>query len=175
LIFWGDSKDESTSPYHSLVKHDIPTTKDRLFSKGVIGLFQYKYYFGKMKKEYGSRSPQGLKEIHLYDYIRWDQKVIVDTIQEKLGWSVPVDSPTTWRVDCSLVPIVNHLVEKAYGVSKLELGFSNMIRNGKMAREDALKIVEKIKNNTDVNSLKKFLCENGIPSSDINKVLHSGG
>jgi len=171
LIIWGDSKDESTEPYHKLIQHRKPNKFERLFSPSVLSMFKYKYYFNRMKKEYGPDSPHGLKEIHLYDYIRWDRKVIVDTIRDKMGWTAPADSPTTWRVDCALIPLVNYLTVKAYGVSKIELGFSNMVRSGKMDRNDALKQVEQIKVKTDVCKLKTLLKELNIPFSIIERVL----
>jgi len=170
IILWGDSLDESTVPFHKLFSHHVPTKWERLVSPGILSLFKYKNYFNKMQKECGSDSPNGLKAIHLYDYIRWDQRIIVETIQKELGWSVPENS-RTWRVDCSLVPLVNHLTEKAYGVSKLEIGFSSMIRSGKMDRDDALRQVENVKNNTDVDKLKTFLKEMNISQSVINRVL----
>jgi glucosamine--fructose-6-phosphate aminotransferase (isomerizing) len=171
VIIWGDSKDESTQGFHNLFQHFHPTKWERMRTEGFVSLLRYKYYFGKMKKEYGSRSPEGLKDIHLYDYVRWDQRVIVDTIQRELGWSVPDSSPTTWRVDCSLVPVVNYLTQKAYGVSKLEIGFSNMVRAGKMNRDDALKIVEQIRENTDVGKLHGFLREMHVSDRAIKKAL----
>lgn len=172
VIIWGDSEDESSKPYHSLFEHNkVPTKWDRLLRRGVINVVRYKLLFNKMKKEYGPRDADGLKEIRLYDYIKWDRRIIVDTIEEKMGWSAPADSPTTWRVDCSLVPLVNYLTEKAYGVSKIEIGFSNMIRNGKMDRSEALKQVEKIKANTDPKAFKSFLMEMGVSESAINRVL----
>lgn len=171
LIIWGDSKDESTDSFHKLIQHKMPTKMQRLFSPNVFNRLKYKYYFGKMKKEYGSNYSHGLKEIHLYDYILWDRKVIVDTIKYKLGWSAPTDSPTTWRIDCSLIPLVNYLTEKAYGVSKIELGFSNMVRSGKMDRTDALRQVEQIRNNTDIEKLRIFSKELGIPQRIISRVL----
>ncbi|MCG2711505.1 MAG: hypothetical protein L6416_04170 [Candidatus Omnitrophica bacterium] len=171
VIIWGDSVDESTVPYHKLFTHKKPTKLQMLLSPGVLNLFKYKYYFKKMKKEYGPNSPDGLKEIHLYDYIKWDRRIIVDTIQSKMGWSAPKESATSWRIDCSLVPLVNYLTEKAYGVSKIEIGFSNMVRGGKMDREDALKQVEQIKKNTNVDELKKFIKQLKIPQTIIDKVL----
>ncbi len=172
LIIWGDSEDESTKPFHNLFRHNkVPTKWDRLLKRGVVNVVKYKLLFRKMKKEYGRRDSDGLKEIRLYDYIRWDRKIIVNTIEEKMGWSAPAGSATTWRVDCSLVPLVNYLTEKAYGVSKIEIGFSNMIRNGKMDRNDALRQVEQIKRNTDVGKLKLFLREMGISESTIDRVI----
>ncbi|MFH1414000.1 MAG: hypothetical protein ABIG56_04060 [Candidatus Omnitrophota bacterium] len=172
LIIWGDSPDESTNPFHSLSVHRKPPSKwRRLISPVAVNMFKYKYLFNKMKKEYGSDSPHDLKDIHLYDYIRWDRNTILNTIQREMGWSVPEGSATSWRVDCALVPLVNYLTGKAYGVSKLEIGFSNMVRSGKMDRNDALRRVEQIEKNTDINLLKQFLREMNISDSAINRVL----
>ncbi len=170
LIIWGDSKPESTTSYHGLLKHKIPTKWQRLFSSGALNLFKYKYYFRKMKREYGPNSSDGLKEIHLYDYVEWDRKTIVDTIQ-KIGWSKPQESATSWRIDCSLIPLINHLYIKAYGVSKIEIGFSNMIRSGKMDREDALRQVEENERMTDIEKVKSILREINISSFYINKII----
>jgi hypothetical protein len=172
LIIWGDSEDESTKPFHSLFRHNkVPTKWDRILKRGMINVVKYKLLLNQMKNEYGPRDADGLMEIHLYDYIRWDRKIIVNTIEEKMGWSAPTGSATTWRVDCSLVPLINYLTEKAYGVSKIEIGFSNMVRNGKMDRDDALKQAEQIKKTTDVEKLKVFLMEMGISESSIKRVF----
>ena len=159
LVIWGDSIEESTAKYHEMVKHVKPTRMERLLSPTIVNLFKYKYYFNQMKKEYGPDSPDGLYEVHLFDFIEWDRKVIVDTIKGEMGWRQPEGSATSWRIDCHLVPLINYLTAKAYGVSKIELGFSQMIRNGKMEREDALKQVAQIDKTVDVNQLKDFLKE----------------
>ena len=171
LIIWGDSNEESTTPYHLLAKHIPPTRLARLLSPGVFNILKYKYYFSKMKREYGPDSSEGLKEIHLYDYIEWSRNTIVDTIQNKMGWSKPDASATSWRIDCSLVPLVNYLTEKAYGVSKIELGFSQMIRSGKMTRDEALKQAEEITKSVNSADIKEFLEDLGISLSCINKIL----
>jgi hypothetical protein len=172
LVFWGDSKDESTASYHALVRQSPPSRLKRYLSPRIGNMIAYKAYLYLMQREYGPHSPQGAKQIHLYDYIRWDRKVIVDTIQNELDWAAPDDSPTTWRIDCSLVPLVDYLSEVAYGVSKIELGFSNMVRNGKMDRDDAIERVALIKRNRDVDGLKRFLTGLGIPPATAEAVLH---
>jgi len=171
LIIWGDSKDESTDNYHRLVPKRVPTLFERMLSSNIMHLLAYKYYMYCMKNVYGRSSAEGLKEIRLYDFIRWDQKVIVDTISQHLGWAAPEGSPTTWRIDCSLVPLVNYLTQQAYGVSKIELGFSNMVRSGKMDRDDALQRVELIKRHTDVEKLKLLLKEIGVASAAVDRVV----
>jgi len=171
LIIWGDSREESTTPYHLLIEHKTPSKWKRLFNQGCLSYFKYKYYFRKMKKEYGPDLSNGLKEIHFYDYIEWDRKVMLETIQDNLGWSKPKDSATSWRIDCSLIPLVDYLTVKAYGVSKMELGFSSMIRCGKMDREDALRQVAEIKNSIKIEELESFLRQLNIPSACASKVL----
>lgn len=171
VIFWGDSQDESTTPYHKLVDHVKPSKVQRLLSPTFPNYLKYKYYFNVLKSEYGPDSPDGLKEIHLFDYALWDPKIIEDTIQGEMGWSVPEGAATTWRTDCNLVPIVNYLTMKEYGVSKIELGFSNMVRSGKMDRDEAIKKAEQIMQETDINQIRRFLKNMGISPSSIEKVL----
>lgn len=171
VVLWADSKDESTKAYHELVMHPNPSTLRRFLSPHAFHLFTYKYYCYRLGLEYGPHSPRGLNEVHLYDYIRWDQNVIVDTIQRELDWSVPENSPTTWRVDCSLVPLINYLTEKAYGVSKIELGFSNMVRGGKMDRDDALRRVALIKQSTDIAKLKGLLSDMGLTKATVERII----
>jgi tRNA(Ile)-lysidine synthase TilS/MesJ len=170
IIIWGDSTEESTSNYHDLFEHRIPNKKERLFSSGALSYLKYKYYFKQMKKEYGSDKPDGLNDIHLYDYIEWDRKKIVETIENELGWKKPEESATSWRIDCKLVPLVNYLTTKAYGVSKIELGFSQMIRSGKMDRDDALRQVEFIEGSTNIQENNIFLKDLGISTRQINSI-----
>jgi len=172
LIIWGDSKDESTKSFYDLCQnHKTPTKWDRLKKPGIFNVIKYKYYFSRLKKEYGPNTSDGLKEIHLFDYIRWDRRVIIDTITKKLAWRAPADSPTTWRQDCSLIPLVDYLTYLANGVSKIEIGFSNMVRGGKMNRNDALIQIEQIKRNNDPDRLKMFLLNLNVSSSVIDQVL----
>ena len=124
-----------------------------------------------MKREYGSDSPEGLDEIHIYDYIPWDRDVIVETIRTT-GWKAPEHSPTTWRVDCLLVSLVDYLVRSEFGVSKIELGFSNMIRHGKMDRAEAIQKIERIRREVNHRELRRLLAEDiSIPTSVVNEVL----
>lgn len=171
VVIWGDSVEESTVSFHSLFDHKVPSRWERLFTKEVFNVLKYKYYFNRMKRQYGPDSPHGLKEIHFYDYIEWNREIMVKTIQDKLGWSKPKDASTSWRIDCSLIPLVDYLTFKAYGVSKIELGFSSMIRLGKMDREDALRQVEEIKGKMDIEELNCFLKDLDVSPACIKKVL----
>ena len=108
---------------------------------------------------YYAKEVLGLKPLAVHNDNDFETEVAnrnLETITKKS--SVPID--------CSLVPIVNYLTEQALEVSKIELGFSNMVRNGKMDRNDALNQVGQIKKNTDVEDFKAFLKELDV-SDDI--------
>lgn len=173
LVIWADSKYESTVPYHDLnpQQHAAPSSIKRLMAGQGWSLLKYRYYFSQLSKEYGPHHTRGIKEIHLYDYVQWDQNEIVETIGKHLGWSAPENSPTTWRVDCKLVPLVNYLTWKAYGVSKIELGFANMVRAGQMKREDAIQKGELIQQNMDLQQLRQLLLAMNIPEKTAGRIL----
>jgi len=172
LIIWGDSQDESTQSYHDLISQDMPSKISKLFSPGLINRFKYHYYFKQLRAEYGQKHYPDLVPIHLFDYIRWDRRTIISTIQGKLGWEKPDGSVTTWRTDCKLVFFVSYLYKKCYGVSKMELGFSNMVRDKKMSREKAIEELELMEKEFDVQTLETLLREIGIKQQTIQTILY---
>jgi 7-cyano-7-deazaguanine synthase in queuosine biosynthesis len=171
IILWGDSQNESTKSYHDLIREKMPGKMAKIFSPGIMNRFKYHYYFKQLKAEYGPKHYPDLHPIHLYDYIQWDRRVIVSTIENKLGWAKPEGSATTWRTDCKLVPLVSYLYQKSYGVSKIELGFSNMIRDNKMSRGKALEEIEQMEKDFDIHELYSFLREMGVTEKTIKMML----
>lgn len=171
IVIWGDSQNESTADFYWLNKHKSPSIKDRILSGKALNLIRYKYFFSQMKKEYGSNQPEGLMEIHLYDFIEWDRKTILETITKEMKWEKPQESATSWRTDCRLVPLVNSLTDKAYGVSKFELGFSSMIRSGKMTRAEALGQINEMNKISNTPQLKILLKEMGVSNNEIRNLL----
>ncbi len=79
--------------------------------------------------------------IKLFDYIPWDRREMKRFLLDELGWEKPADSPTTWRTDCIVIPLVNYLWQVYFGITKLEEGFAHMIRIGQMERAEALEQV----------------------------------
>ncbi len=85
------------------------------------------------------------KLIKLFDYIPWDRKELKRTLLEEMDWKRPPGCISTWRTDCKMVPLVNYIWRKHYGLTKLEEGFAHMIRLGQMDRDDAIAQIEEIK------------------------------
>ena len=83
--------------------------------------------------------PDGrIKQLRLFDYLRWDSRIISDTIMSKLGWEKPSGARSTWRTDCKLPPLLNYVFAQLVGCTKGCFGYCNMINNGTMTRQEAL-------------------------------------
>jgi hypothetical protein len=90
-----------------------------------------------------ARPPEnGPRSVDVFDYIRWDQRVIEKTLKEETGWVKP-DKSISWRYDCSLEPFLDYTYKKEFGISTVGLYLSNLIRDGLMTRDEGLGILEK--------------------------------
>lgn len=171
VILWGDSQAESTNSYHALVEHRRPRVLQKLVSRGLSSRIRYKYLYRRFQRACGPIIFTGIRQLHLFDYIEWDRVRITTTIQGQLGWTRPAEAPTSWRIDCTLVPLVSWLTRRAWGVSKFELGFSNFIRSGKMARREALAEAEALEETMRDEQIARFLDDLGIPGRTIRAIM----
>ncbi len=155
LIFWGDSRQEKTKDHLKRAETFMRRHKPVLSKFLKKDYYLYEHAFFQQRRELPvpgvsvmSKRPRlrvpGCREIHVFDYIPWERKTIKDTIAQQLGWEKPQESVTTWRTDCHLVPFVNRCFAALYGSTKACFGFSNMIRDGQMTREEALSQDEQI-------------------------------
>lgn len=79
-----------------------------------------------------------IREVFVFDHVKWERQEIKETIARELGWEKPADHSSTWRIDCDLHPLINHCFVKMMGCTKHALGYSIMIREGQMTRAEAL-------------------------------------
>ncbi|MBI3921391.1 MAG: hypothetical protein HY318_08255 [Armatimonadetes bacterium] len=82
------------------------------------------------------------RELHLYDYIEWDRNRIKTVISEELGWQKPPETLSSWRFDCRLHELVNYCHKKAVGFNHGIDGLANMVRAGKMTRDEAMDLID---------------------------------
>jgi len=150
LIIWGESQYERTMDMTPRALTALQGLRSRYWK-----LLSPRFYLGELymllfKKEFrvpgnsifSNRTPllrdPSIKQVRLYDYIPWDRNEIKQVIQKELGWEKPEDSVTTWKIDCSLYPLVNYEFFKLFGCSKDCFGYSRMINSGRITREEAL-------------------------------------
>ncbi|KAA0210405.1 MAG: hypothetical protein OZ913_02240 [Ignavibacteriaceae bacterium] len=77
---------------------------------------------------------------HIYDFWRWDEKVIDETLKE-YDWELAPDTNTTWRIGDGTAAFYNYLYYKIAGFTEHDTFRSNQIREGQISRDEALKIV----------------------------------
>ena len=77
----------------------------------------------------------------MFDHLIWDEHDVNSTIISKYGFELSPDSPSTWRIGDGTAPFYNYIFVTANGFSEFDTFRSNQIREGYMAREDALELV----------------------------------
>ncbi len=96
--------------------------------------------------------------IRLFDYLKWDEKIVETTIAKNVGWEKSSEVESSWRFDCRLDYIRRLMYHSVIGVTELRDLFSKMIREGTLTREEALERLKK---------------EDRVPRSVISDVLTS--
>jgi len=95
------------------------------------------YFFDSILK------PKNIDTLGFYDYIYWNEEVIVSTIKKELGWKSAPDASTTWRIDDLAYPLINYIYFNLVGFTEHDEMYSKMIREGQITREEALKRINK--------------------------------
>ena len=79
-----------------------------------------------------------LTVVRLFDYLKWNEKEVMSTISDKLGWQKSPEVASPWRFDCRLDYVRRKMYAKTIGVSELRDLFSKMIREGQLTKDEAL-------------------------------------
>jgi glutamine---fructose-6-phosphate transaminase (isomerizing) len=102
------------------------------FNKSIIDtLFAY-YSSYVLKDDY----------LYLFHYIDWDENVILRNITEKFNWERETDTIATWRTDDGTAAFYNYIYLTMAGFTEFDIFRSHQIREGKLTREQAYKIVK---------------------------------
>lgn len=80
--------------------------------------------------------------LYLYQYLEWDEKVILDKIFKEFEWEVAADTKATWRIDDGTAPIYNYMYMAMAGFTEFDDFRSFQIREGKLTREEAYALVK---------------------------------
>ncbi len=140
LIAFGESKMEHMVFRGIIADRLEPTLKDKLqttlqtptsFVKRKIQEYQLNREFPLQTNAYHS-----IKKLNYFDYIPWDEAEIVSTLV-RLGWKA--DNQSSWRFDCQIHALANHLNQQLYGFTEKDELYSRMIREGLLDRDKALR------------------------------------
>ena len=78
---------------------------------------------------------------HIFDYWRWDEKTIDDTLINQYDWEVATDTNTTWRIGDGTAAFYNYLYYTIAGFTEHDTFRSNQIREGQLTRDEAMILV----------------------------------
>ena len=110
---------------------------------------------------------KSIKVVRLFDYIRWDEKVIMSTIKENLGWEKAPEHPSPWRFDCKLDHVRKFLYLNIIGVSEYMDLLSKMIRENIITRDEAMERM-RTENETPVELVAEVLDIMGLKIDKLN-------
>lgn len=102
---------------------------------------------------------------HIFDYWRWDEKIIDDTLLNEYDWEKAPDTNTTWRIGDGTAAIYNYIYYTVAGFTEHDTFRSNQIREGDLTREQALELVDD-ENRPRYPNIKWYLDAIGMDFTD---------
>lgn len=109
---------------------------------------------------------------HLFDYWRWDENEVNDTLLNKYDWEKSIDTSTTWRIGDGTAAFYNYVYYTVAGFTEHDTFRSNQIREGQITREKALELVED-ENQPRYQNIKWYLDALDLDFSSVIKTVNA--
>lgn len=109
---------------------------------------------------------------HIFDYWRWDEQAIDNTLINDYDWELAPDTSTTWRIGDGTAGFYNYIYYLVAGFSEHDTFRSNQIREGEITREHALKLVNE-ENKPRYQNIRWYLDALGLDFSEVIKTVNS--
>tara|TARA_B100000900_G_scaffold370996_1_gene349898 strand:- start:10758 stop:12776 length:2019 start_codon:yes stop_codon:yes gene_type:complete len=103
------------------------------------------FYYYMRKKDYFS----------IFDYLEWDEDLIVNTIMDNYEWQGSNSNSNSWRIGDGTAPFYNYIYLRHSGFCENDTFRSNQIREGLIDRKTAITLIKK-DNQIDVNAFKWY-------------------
>lgn len=130
--------------------------EERVYSHGAMKQLRYQYlrfkamlaspgYFNSslwdtLSGEYYRSFAEKTDYFHIFDYWRWDENQINETL-DTYEWERAPDTTTTWRIGDGTAAFYNYVYYTVAGFTEHDTFRSNQIREGDLMREEALELV----------------------------------
>lgn len=123
------------------------------------GYFNSSLYDTLSGEYYRSRSNKA-DYYHLFDYWRWDEQEIDDTLV-RYGWERAPDTTTTWRIGDGTAAFYNYVYHRVAGFTEHDTFRSNQIREGDISRDEGLALAKQ-ENEPRYQNIKWYLDAVGL-------------
>ena len=108
---------------------------------------------------------------HIFDYWRWDEEIVDNTL-DSYGWEKAIDTSTTWRIGDGTAGFYNYVYYTVAGFTEHDTFRSNQIREGELTRERALELV-KNENRPRYQNIRWYLDTLGMDFEEVIKVVNT--
>lgn len=109
---------------------------------------------------------------HIFDYWRWDEKLIDETLIGEYDWETAVDTNATWRIGDGTAAFYNYIYYLVAGFTEHDTFRSNQIREGQLTRDVALELV-KDENQPRYENIRWYLDAIGMDFKEVIGVVNS--
>lgn len=109
---------------------------------------------------------------HIFDYWRWDEQIIDNTLINDYDWETAIDTNTTWRIGDGTAAFYNYIYYLVTGFTEHDTFRSNQIREGQMIREKALTLVED-ENQPRYENIRWYLDVLGMDFTNVIKIINA--
>lgn len=187
LNLWGVNPLEVTHFKSGFLGVPPDFEEERVYSHGLIKQLRYQalrfgamlqspgYFNGSLwdtlSGEYYRSFNKKSDYYHIFDYWRWDESIIDDTLLNEYDWETAPDTSTTWRIGDGTAAIYNYIYYTVAGFSEHDTFRSNQIREGDMTRDQALALVED-ENRPRYLNIKWYLDAIGMDFSAVIPVIN---
>ena len=167
------------------IKPDFEET--RVYSSGVLKQLRYQSkrfrtmlqspgYFNSslwdtLSGEYYRSFAKKSDYFHIYDYWRWDERLIEEVLRQ-YNWEFSEDTSTSWRIGDGTAALYNYIYYTVAGFTEHDTFRSNQIREGQITRDEALRLVRE-ENKPRFESIRWYLDLLGIDFVEAITVVNS--
>jgi glucosamine--fructose-6-phosphate aminotransferase (isomerizing) len=110
--------------------------------------------------------------VYLFNYIEWDEHLIMETLKNEYDWENAEDTSATWRIGDGTSSFYNYVYYSVAGFTESDTFRSNQIRAGVLSRSDALLLV-KAENKPRYEALNEYAAKIGINAEALMQAIHS--
>jgi glucosamine--fructose-6-phosphate aminotransferase (isomerizing) len=147
--------------YHAL-RTKAMTQSLGYFNRSLWDTFSGEYYRSfTEKKDY----------FHLFDYWRWDEDEINDSLLNEYDWEMAPDTSTTWRIGDGTAALYNYIYYTVAGFTEHDTFRSNQIREGQITRARALELVND-ENQPRYQNIRWYLDTLGMDFGEVIDVIN---
>ena len=161
--------------------------EERVYSHGAMKQLRYQFlrlramlqspgYFNSslwdtLSGEYYRSFTKKMDYHHIFDYWRWDEKQIDETLA-RYDWEKAPDTKTTWRIGDGTAAFYNYVYYTVAGFTEHDTFRSNQIREGDLTRAEALELVEE-ENAPRYPNIKWYLDAVGVDFKEAIKIVNA--